>query len=71
MARSYPSEADELRFLPMSKLENKIQIRKSKYTWEQLYQRNLGTIVPVSLGNNCGSVTWQQSCQCYLGTIVI
>ena len=28
------------------------------------------TIASVSLGNNCPSLTWQQLCQCHLGTIV-
>ena len=31
---------------------------------------HLGTIVPVSLGNNRTSATWEQLSQCHLGTIV-
>ena len=39
-------------------------------TWEQLFQCHLGTIVPVSFGNNRGSLTWEQSLQCHLGATV-
>ena len=53
--------------VPNNKLQNKIKIRKSKSTWEQLCQCQLGTIVPVSLGNNCATLTWEQLCQSQLG----
>ena len=41
---------------------------KTKYKLES--QNSLGTIVPVSLGNKCASVTWKQSCQPHLEAIV-
>ena len=56
--------------MPKNKLQNKIQIKKSKFTWEQSCQPHLETIVPVSLGNNRVSVTWEQSFQSNLRTIV-
>ena len=34
-------------------------------------QPQVGTIVPVSIGNNNPSVNWKESCQCHLGTIVL
>ena len=46
--------------MPKSKLQNKIQSRKSKYTWKQSRQCHLGTIVPASLRSNHSSVTWDQ-----------
>ena len=63
------------RIVPNNKLQNKIQIRESKSTWEQsnvtwkqLCQCHLRIIVPASLGNNRASLTWEQSCQFYVST---
>ena len=41
---------------------------KTKYKLET--QNPLGNNVPMSLGNICASVTWEQLCQSHLGTIV-
>ena len=56
------SKTHHWRIVSKNKLENKIRIGKSKSTWEQSCQSHLGTTMPVSLGNNCASVTWEQSC---------
>ena len=54
-----------------NKLQNKIQIRKTKSARKQLSQCHLGTNVPFSLENNRASHTWEQSWQPHLGTIVL
>ena len=54
----------------MNKLENKIKIRKLNYAWEQSYQPDLGTVVPVSLRKIWASVTCEQSCHSHLEKIV-
>ena len=50
--------------ITMNKLQKQIQIKKSKSSWELLCQPHLGTIVPISLGNNRASVSWKQPWQC-------
>ena len=43
---------------------------KYKNNCEQLLcQSHLGTIVPVSLGNNFASFSWDQLCQCLSGAV--
>ena len=64
MAQLLPSETHWRKIVPKSKLQNKIQITKSKPTWKQSCQCHLGTTVPVLLGDNRASVTWEQVCQC-------
>ena len=65
--------------------QNSLGNNHASFTWEhlwiickQLYQCDLGTIVPVTLGNNRfsltwknrASLTWEQLCQSNFGTIV-
>ena len=68
MAQFLPSETHWRKIVPKNKLQNKIQItktkNKSKPTWKQSCQCHLGTNVPLLLGDNRASVTWEQVCQC-------
>ena len=50
MAQLLPSETHWRKIVPKNKLQNKIQITKSKPTWKQSCQCHLGTSVPVYLG---------------------
>ena len=70
MTQLFPSETHLWRIVPKNKLLNKIQIRKSKSTWEQSCQCHLGAVLPVSFGNNRASFTWEQLCESHLRTIV-
>ena len=50
--------------------KTKYKLESQNPLGEQSCQCHVGTIVPVSLGNNSTSFTWEQSCKSYLGTIV-
>ena len=57
--------------------QNPLGKNRANVTWKHLCQCHLGTIVPVSLGNNravslgnnCASLTWERLYQCHFGTI--